>query len=299
MLLAVPNLSEGRDPARVHRLVDAFLDPAAAPRLPLRRGPQPHRRVAGRRAGGARRSRSSPAPPRPLAEVDMAASRGRPPCVGRLDVCPLVLLRGGRPRARPSGAALAVADRLAADLGVPVFLYGELATRRGAPRARLLPRRRARAAARADGGGRAGGRPRPAEPHPTAGATLVTARPPLAAFNVFLDSPDPKLARLVAAGVRESGGGLPGVRAIGSAVRRRDPGLDQRPRPARGSPLAEVVAEVRAPGRAARRPRDLGGDRRPGPERRDGGFPEDVELVDPDAGAHIAGAPPGEPRPVI
>ena len=51
--------------------------------------------------------------------------------------------------------------------------------------------------------------------HPTAGATLVTARPPLVAFNVELDTPDVELAQAVAAQVREAGGGLPGVRAIG------------------------------------------------------------------------------------
>jgi glutamate formiminotransferase len=52
-------------------------------------------------------------------------------------------------------------------------------------------------------------------PHPHAGATLITARPPLAAFNVELDSGNPEVAQAVAAGLRESGGGLRGVRAIG------------------------------------------------------------------------------------
>ncbi len=55
----------------------------------------------------------------------------------------------------------------------------------------------------------------PDQPHPTAGATLVTARRPLVAFNVELDTPNPEVARAVAAELRESGGGLPGVRAIG------------------------------------------------------------------------------------
>ena len=51
----------------------------------------------------------------------------------------------------------------------------------------------------------------PARPAPT----LVTARPPLAAFNVELDTADVEVARAVAAELREAGGGLPGVRAIG------------------------------------------------------------------------------------
>ena len=55
----------------------------------------------------------------------------------------------------------------------------------------------------------------PAMPHPRAGATLVTARRPLAAFNVELDTGDAEIARQVAVGLRESGGGILGVRAIG------------------------------------------------------------------------------------
>jgi glutamate formiminotransferase / 5-formyltetrahydrofolate cyclo-ligase len=55
----------------------------------------------------------------------------------------------------------------------------------------------------------------PAELHPTAGATLVTARPPLAAFNLELEGAGMEATREIAAGLRESGGGRPGVRALG------------------------------------------------------------------------------------
>jgi glutamate formiminotransferase len=61
----------------------------------------------------------------------------------------------------------------------------------------------------------------PAALHPSAGATLVTARPPLAAFNVELDTGDVEVARTVAASLRESGGGLPGVRALGIGLGER------------------------------------------------------------------------------
>jgi glutamate formiminotransferase len=43
----------------------------------------------------------------------------------------------------------------------------------------------------------------------------VTAREPLVAFNVELDTSDTEIAREIAADLRESGGGLPGVRALG------------------------------------------------------------------------------------
>ena len=85
----------------------------------------------------------------------------------------------------------------------------------------------------------------PALPHRTAGATLVTARPPLAAFNVELDSGDLDLARAVAAGLRESGGGLPGVRAIGLPLSSGRAQVSTNVHdPARGA-AGEVVERVR------------------------------------------------------
>ena len=59
----------------------------------------------------------------------------------------------------------------------------------------------------------------PAAPHPALGAVAVGARPPLVAVNCELDSDDVVLARRIAAAVRERDGGLPGVRALGSASR--------------------------------------------------------------------------------
>ena len=47
----------------------------------------------------------------------------------------------------------------------------------------------------------------PPRAHPSAGATLATARPPLLAFNVDLDSGDLELAKSIASELRESGGG--------------------------------------------------------------------------------------------
>ena len=62
----------------------------------------------------------------------------------------------------------------------------------------------------------------PARAHPTAGAMLATARPPLVAFNVDLETDDVELAREVAAEIRESSpGGLAGVRAIGLLLAER------------------------------------------------------------------------------
>ncbi|HEU5141750.1 MAG TPA: hypothetical protein VFU04_01200, partial [Solirubrobacterales bacterium] len=83
-------------------------------------------------------------------------------------------------------------------------------------------------------------------PHRTAGATLVTARPPLGAFNVELDSDDLDAARAVAAGLRESGGGLPGVRAIGLPLAAGNTQVSTNVHDPVAVPLGEVVERVRA-----------------------------------------------------
>src|SRR5205807_818803 len=118
-------------------------------------------------------------------------------------------------------AALTAAALIGDELDLPVFLYGNLATAED---------RRERASLRAGGPARlaervAGGElvpdhgPRRVDPR--SGAVLVTARPPLVAFNLDLASDDVELARRIAAGLRESGGGPAGVRAIGLYLHER------------------------------------------------------------------------------
>ena len=112
-------------------------------------------------------------------------------------------------------------DRLGHELELPVFLYGELAQgrtraelRRGGPAA--LANRIRSGELRPDFG--------PKELHPTAGAVLVAARPPLVAFNVELAPPATlEDAKAIAARIREGGPeGLESVRAIGLWLSARD-----------------------------------------------------------------------------
>src|SRR5687767_2664986 len=144
----------------------------------------------------------------------MRVHEGAHPCVGALDVVPIVYLSNDD-RELAHDEALAVANRLAGELELPVFMYGELAS---------AEERRERAFFREGGVNAAAARLAdgdlrpdfgPARLHPTAGAALVTARPPLVAFNIELDTPDVDVAKAIAAKVREAGGGLAGVRAIG------------------------------------------------------------------------------------
>jgi glutamate formiminotransferase len=210
-LLAVPNVSEGRRLEQLGRLETAFTSGA---RLLDRHTDADHDRTVFTLAdeGGLSDALLAGAE-EALETIDMGGYEGVHPAVGALDVCPVVWFDpGDRDAARTE--AVEVAAQIGG-LGIPVFLYGELArdpsrAERAYFRNGGLPElwlRMESGELRPDFG--------PALPHRHAGATLVTARPPLAAFNVELDSGDLEVARAVAAGLREAGGGLRGVRAIG------------------------------------------------------------------------------------
>lgn len=243
-LLAVPNVSEGRDGERLRRLGEAFAAPPGVTLLDTHSDADHGRSVfslAGEpgplEEGLARGAEEA------LETIDMNSYRGAHPAIGALDVCPLVWLEpSGREAART--AAVALATQIGG-LGVPVFLYGELARD---------PSRTERAYFRNGGlselwlrieAGELQPDFGPPEPHRTGGATLVTARPPLAAFNVELDSDDIEIARAVAAGLRESGGGLPGVRAIGLLLASGRAQVSTNVHDPLAVPLGRVVETVR------------------------------------------------------
>lgn len=242
-LLAVPNVSEGRDRARIAALQESFARGAS---LLDRHSDIDHDRTVFTLAAGAMPLRDALlcGAEQTIETIDMTAYEGLHPAVGALDVCPLVWLDPAD-RAAARTEAVEVAAQIGG-LGVPVFLYGELASRPGqAERAYFRNGGLAELWLRMEGGGL---RPDygPEIPHRTAGVTLVTARPPLAAFNVELDSGDLDLARAVAAGLRESGGGPAGVRAIGLALSSGRTQVSTNVHDPFAVPLAEVVARVRA-----------------------------------------------------
>ncbi len=146
--------------------------------------------------------------------IDLTRHDGVHPRVGALDVAPVVHTTAAE-RGAACAEALVAADLLAADTHLPVFLYGALTgyartraqIRRGGPE--RLAARIAAGELTPDFG--------PRHLHPTAGAVLVAARPPLVAFNVELEPPATvETAREIAARIREGGPeGLPGVRALG------------------------------------------------------------------------------------
>jgi len=153
--------------------------------------------------------------------IDLRRHDGAHPRIGAADVVPIVPLRpADLPAARD--AALALAARIGDELGLPVFLYGELSPgrgpaffRRGGPDE--LQQRIDTGELEPDFG--------PRRLDERAGGVIVGARRPLVAFNVELRGPL-EAAREIAAVVRERGGGFPGVRALGLELPSR-PGVVQ------------------------------------------------------------------------
>ncbi len=240
-LLAVPNVSEA-EPEQLARLESAFGRGALV--LDRHADADHGRSVFTLAAAGSLTDALVEGAEVALETIEMDAYAGAHPAIGALDVCPIVWLdRADREAARAE--AFAAAEQIAG-LGVPVFLYGELA--RGPGRAERAYFRN-------------GGLPElwlrmqsgeltpdfgPGLPHRRGGATLVTARAPLAAFNVELDSDDVEVARAVAAGLREAGGGPAGVRAIGLLLSGGRAQVSTNVHDPLAVPLAEVVERVRA-----------------------------------------------------
>jgi glutamate formiminotransferase len=239
-LLSVPNISEGRDPEVIEQVARAF----AARRLDLHSDPDHNRSVitlagapgelAPAILGGARAA---------VRHIDISAHSGQHPRIGALDVVPIVYLSGGD-RGAACAEALVLAELLGHELGLPVFLYGQLAggrtraeVRRGGPA--KLAERMTTGELRPDFG--------PPQLHSTAGAVLVAARPPLVAFNVELEPPAVlDDARAIAARIREGGpDGLTGVRAIGVWLGHRGRAqVSTNVEDHRATSLAEVIAAI-------------------------------------------------------
>jgi glutamate formiminotransferase / 5-formyltetrahydrofolate cyclo-ligase len=286
MLLAVPNVSEGRDRARVERITLAFTEGGAGV-LDSHSDAVHNRSVLSLRAG------SDAALAEALArgaaacatEIDMRTRQGAHPAIGALDVCPVVFTDAAE-RETARRLALAVATRIAGE-AVPIFLYGELAsTPERVERAYFrdgglpaLRRRMETGELRPDLG--------PLEPHATAGATLVTAGPPLAAFNVVLEGGGIEVARAIAADLREAGGGLAGVRAIGIDLGDGQTQVSTNVHDPIGTPLRQVVERVREIA-AAQGTRPVAAEV-VGlvPQAALEGFPADVPIVGFDPAQHV------------
>ena len=209
-LESVPNFSEGRDRATIDALAAALSEHAEL--LNVHSDPD-HNRSVFTLVGGDKQLEDALVAGVACAKerIDLRRHEGAHPRIGAADVVPVVPLRPEHMR-RAIRVARLVGKRLAAEVGLPVFFYGELGEGRGPAFFRKggpeeLQRRLDGRELKPDFG--------PPWLDERAGGVLVGARRPLIAFNVNLRGVDVEVAREIAAVVRESGGGYPGVRALG------------------------------------------------------------------------------------
>lgn len=220
MFQCAPNLSEGRDPALTEQVRATLGDLPGVALGDLSTDPD-HNRMVVSLLGSAAGLREAVLRLFALAEtaLDLSRHQGVHPRIGAVDVVPFVPLAGTSAEAADQ-LAVAVAEEVATRFNLPVLLY-ELSAR--SDEWRCLPDIRR--------GGLEGLAERlavtppdfgPSQLHPRLGATVIGARKPLVAFNIWLDSNDLVLARDIARSVRFSSGGLEGVRALGLPLHSQD-----------------------------------------------------------------------------
>jgi glutamate formiminotransferase/formiminotetrahydrofolate cyclodeaminase len=214
----IPNFSEGRRPEIVDAIVAAIQSVKGVTLLD-RTSDADHNRSVVTFVGAP--SAVEEAAFRGIAKaaelIDLTKHKGEHPRMGATDVVPFVPISGVT-----MADCVQMAQRLGArvgdELGIPVYLYEEAATR--ARRRNLENVRRgeyegirdsitAGPARKPDYGPSALGK---------AGAVAIGARQPLVAYNVYLNTGDVEVAKRIATAVRHSSGGLRFVKAAGFLV---------------------------------------------------------------------------------
>jgi glutamate formiminotransferase len=212
---SIPNVSEGRRPEVIERLVSAVRATPGVRLLDHSADPS-HNRSVFTLAGDAASVKAATLALFDVAleTIDLRRHRGEHPRLGAVDVVPFVPIEDVTMAdcvalARDVGAAVAERFR------VPVFLYEEAST--NPARKNLEDIRRGEFEGLAAKMASTGWAPDfgPAAPHESAGASVIGARMPLIAFNINLNTDRLDVAKKIAAAIRHSSGGLRYVKAMG------------------------------------------------------------------------------------
>ena len=218
----VPNFSEGRDAAKVDRIAAAGREIAGVTVLDVESDAAHHRSVISLVGeGDALLEAVFRMMKVATATIDLTQHHGEHPRMGATDVVPFVPL-GDATMAEAVGLARRLAERVARELQIPVYLYAAAAQR--PERADLAKVREGQFEGIRDAIGRDPARAPdfgPSQVHPTAGAVAIGARPVLIAYNAYLTTPDVAVAKKVAKAVRARDGGLPDVKALGFEIPER------------------------------------------------------------------------------
>lgn len=216
----IPNFSEGRRSEVIDAIVDAMKHAGAIHILDTSSDPDHNRTVVTFVGAPEDVERAMFAGIKQASElIDMAQHSGEHPRLGASDVVPFVPIRDVT-----MDDAIEMAQRLGQrvgeELGIPVYLYEAAAT---SPERENLAKLRSRKfqyeqlkdvvatdpSRMPDFGPAALG---------SAGATVIGARPPLVAYNVYLTTDNVDIASKIARAVRHSGGGLRFVKSAGFMV---------------------------------------------------------------------------------
>jgi glutamate formiminotransferase / formiminotetrahydrofolate cyclodeaminase len=219
----VPNFSEGRDAARLERIVAPARETAGVTVLDVEKNADHHRAVVSLVGDGdALLDAVFRMMQVATREIDLTQHHGEHPRMGATDVVPFVPL-GDTPMSEAVRLAERLGERVGRELQVPVFLYGAAARR--PERADLAKVREGQFEGLRSAIGTDPNRAPdfgPSQIHPTAGAVAIGARPVLIAYNAYLTTPDVAVAKRIAKAVRARDGGLPEVKALGFEIRERN-----------------------------------------------------------------------------
>ncbi|MGB3905871.1 MAG: glutamate formimidoyltransferase [Anaerolineae bacterium] len=217
----VPNFSEGRRKEVVDEIVKAITSVNGVSLLDIEMDADHNRSVvtfAGRpRAVEKAAFRGIQ---RAAELIDMDAHEGEHPRIGAADVIPFVPISGVT-MDQCVEMARRLGEKVGRELDIPVYLYDSAATR--TDRVNLANIRRGeyealkeeiatQAHREPDFGPRRVGK---------AGASVIGARKPLIAYNVYLNTDDLEIAQAIARAVRHSSGGLRYVKALGLEIEQR------------------------------------------------------------------------------
>ncbi len=218
----VPNYSEGRDLARLEKILDCFRGKENVKLLDYSPDKDHNRCVVTvigepEALGEAVIQSIGVA----IAEIDMTTHEGQHPRMGAVDVVPFIPVKGCTIK-EADKLAKSVAQKAAELYGQPFFLYEKSAS---APhRQNLADIRKGQFEGMAEKMKDEKWKPDfgPETIHPTGGATVIGARMPLVAFNINLDTPNLEIADKIAKQVRFLGGGFRFVKAIGIMLDERN-----------------------------------------------------------------------------
>jgi glutamate formiminotransferase/formiminotetrahydrofolate cyclodeaminase len=240
----IPNFSEARRPEVVDQIV-AAVESVAEVSLLDRSSDNDHNRTVLTFAG----------PPQAVAEaafraiqtagelINLDEHRGEHPRIGATDVVPFVPISDVT---MDECVALAreLGRRVGNELHIPVYFYEYAATR--PERTNLENIRKGQYEGLKREVGTDPDRKPDEGPNriPTAGATVIGARDPLVAFNVYLTTNDVSIAQQISKAVRHSSGGLRYVKAMGILVDGRAQ-VSMNLTNFRKTPLARVVETIR------------------------------------------------------